>query len=545
MNCNSRLFQNCAFGAALLLASLAHAADVRPLRETIDAELAAAWEREKVTPSGQANDAEFLRRIYLDVVGTVPSYDETKAFLADPDSGKRTKLIDKLLGDARYAEAQAAVWDTALFGRDPPGEDATRKRDGWVKFLREQFAKNTTYDALVRQILLAEGNSADQGAPLFLVQFRNKPEDATVAVTRLFLGMQLQCARCHDHPSEPWSQKDFYGMAAFFARLKVVEAGKSGAITKYTIGEANTGDVMFTGPAKDSRPGQKGEPIKAKYFMGAELQEPALPKDYKEPKAESGKPMPKPQFSRKEKLAAWVTSAENPYFAKAAVNRIWAQFMGKGFVDPVDDFAPSSKPSHPALLDAMTEQFKARGFDMKWLIREIVSSRAYGLSSSGASTEANPQWYERARVRPLSAEELLKSVRLATGADRAEKAGAKISITTDYFIRHFGEPTNGRGVFQGSIDEHMFLNNGGDLNRLVSVIKGNLADELSTSSDSMDKKVEKMFLSILSRPPSEAETKQFVAFIEVNDAKDKDAHRKAISQALWVLLNTGEFRFNR
>jgi len=215
---------------------------------------------------------------------------------------------------------------------------------------------------------------------------RGAPDEATVAVTRLFLGTQLQCAKCHDHPYDVWTQKDFYGMAGFFVRLVVQDVSK-GNNREFTIGEKGSGEVLFSGDAKDARPGRKGEPIKPRFLGSAELDEPPTPKDFKEPTPKDGQKMAKPAFSRKTKLAEWVVSPENPYFAKAAVNRVWAQFMGRGIVHPIDDFNKENEPSHPALLKALTEGFVANKYDLKWLIREIVNSE--GRKSHHLSDGAN------------------------------------------------------------------------------------------------------------------------------------------------------------
>src|SRR5205085_2361313 len=162
--------------------------------------------------------------------------------------------------------------------------------------------------------LKAEGNSVDSPA-LFYVQYRNAPEDAIENITQTFLGVQLQCARCHNHPYESWKQKEFFGMAAFLARLEVVTVGKNGNLSLYAIGEKNSGDVRFTGPAKDAKPGDKGEAVKPKFLLGNELAEPAMPKDFKEVKFTANQPPPKPKFSRKDALADWITKADNPFFA--------------------------------------------------------------------------------------------------------------------------------------------------------------------------------------------------------------------------------------
>src|SRR5262245_28528400 len=387
----------------VLLTPAVHAED-RPLRDIIDAEIAAGWEQAKVTPAQPAGDAEFLRRVCLDLTGVIPTYDETVAFLKDESPDKRQKLIERLLDDPRYAQHQADLWDLILFGRNPPGYE-TDKRDGIQRWLREQFAQNRAYDQWVRELLKAEGNSAEQGPPLYYVQYRNQPEDLNEVVTQTFLGVQMQCARCHDHPYEEWTQLDFYGMAAFFARLQVVETGKADGLTKFMIGEKSTGDVLFTGPAKNQQPGKKGDPVKPKFLLGDALSEPALPEGFKEPKLENNKPPPAPQFSRKDQFADWVTGEGNPFFAKAIANRIWAQHFGRGLVHPVDNMSPSNKPSHPELLDALTAWLVDHKFDLKAYIRELVSSKTYQLSSvardsvAGAQAESRPT-FQHARSRP-------------------------------------------------------------------------------------------------------------------------------------------------
>jgi hypothetical protein len=242
----------------------------------IDAEVQAAWKREKITPAGRADDATFLRRVYLDLAGTLPTAEEAREFLQDADPNKRALLIDRLLDDPRFAGHQADVWDLVLFGRNPPGLEAPGSRDGFRKWLAGKFARNEPYDRWVRDLFLAE----QEGSELFYVQFRNRPEDATVAVTRTFLGTQLQCARCHDHPFAEWTQRDFYGMAAFFTRLVVLDGTQRGK-RRYRIAEKSTGEVLFTGAAKDQKPGQKGEPVRTKFLGGPVLDEPPPPRGFR------------------------------------------------------------------------------------------------------------------------------------------------------------------------------------------------------------------------------------------------------------------------
>jgi hypothetical protein len=513
----------------LLLACLLSPAET-PLRDTIDAELSAAWKREKLTPSGPSTDGEFLRRVTLDLVGTVPSLDEVTAFLADTSADKRAKAIDRLMADPRFAKHQTDVWEQALLIRDPNSE-AWRGRDRFKTWFADKIAKDEPYTAIVRAMLLAE----QEGSELFLVQYSRRPEDTTEAVSRLFLGTQLQCARCHDHPFDgTLTQRDFYGLAGFFVRLVVVESG-SGKGRTFKVGEKSTGEVLFTGAAKDARPGLKGEPVKPKFLGGPALDEPPLAKGFKEADLKGNKMPPKPTFSRKEKLATWVTAADNPYFARAAVNRVWGQFMGRGVVHPVDDLGGKNQPTLPGLLDEMTKRFAEKKYSLRWLIREVVSSKAYQLSGKGDSTDALPRFYERARVRPLAVEELFLSFRTATLFDAS---GGKVTgAIREYMQQYFGKPTNGQGEFQGGLMEHLFLNNSGELKQMISRRKGNLADRMMSAP--AGQRAELLFLAVLSRKPTEAERERFTAYLNA-DAKSN----ARVEEAIWVLLNSAAFRFN-
>jgi hypothetical protein len=303
------------------------------------------------------------------------------------------------------------------------------------------------------------------------------------------------------------------------------------------VGEKSSGDVLFSGAAKDQKPGKKGEPIKPKYLGGDLLDEPPVPAGFKEPPVGADKLPPKPSFSRKEKLAAWVTTADNPYFARAAANRVWGQFMGRGLVHPVDDLSMKNEPSHPELLDAMTKGLVEHKFDLKWLIREIVSSKAYQATSEGSSAEALPRWYERARVRPLSAEEVFGALRVGLWYSETDKLPSGMF---EYILRAFGEPTNGRGEFQGSMAEHLFLMNAPHLQQMIRARKGNLADAMVNSKAPVEERVETMFLSLLTRPPRPNE-KQIV----VKHLSSGGKPEMLVEEVIWAIINVSEFRFNR
>lgn len=532
-------------GFVVILVSPAVVFSEDRLRDVIDRHVEAGWVANATTPAERSSDPEFVRRLYLDLLGMIPTYEEAVAFLDDAGDDKREKLIDQLLDDPRFASHQAEVWDQVLFGRNPPGYGVD-KREGFQSWLRRQFSENTPYDQWVKAILVAEGNSVDDGAPMFFVQYKNQPEDATEAVTQKFLGVQLQCARCHDHPFESWTQLDFYGTAAFFARLQVVDVGKKNNLTMYAIGEKNLGDVLFTGPVTEQEVGKKGEPVKPKFLHGDSLAEPELPEDFKEDRNfPQGKVPPKPQFSRKDELAEWITRADNPYFAPAVANRVWAQFMGRGIVHPVDNMSKSNQPSHADLLNELAAAMVAHQFDLKWYIRELVSSRTYQLAGTGPVEEATPTWFDRARTRPLSAEELLDSWNVAIGYAAIEKAsGGKPSgdryapLGAGYLMQFFGTPSNGVGDFQGGLHEHLYLNNGG-IAKLLSSSKGGLYDSLVNSEAPWDERVQRLYLSMLSRRPTSEELEHFVAYFTAED----DA-RSRVGEAIWVLMTCSEFRFN-
>jgi hypothetical protein len=533
------------FAAAVLWCLPSLLSAETPLRETIDSQIRSVWDREKIVSASPADEATFLRRIFLDLAGVIPTHDEAKAFFDDAGDQKRTKLIDRLLDDPRYARHQADVWDMIYFGRNPPGYDAP-KREGFQTWLREAFIKNLPYDQLARALLRAEGNTAEQGAPMYLAQYAGRPEDASMAVSQTFLGVQLQCARCHSHPYEAWTQQDFFGLAAFFSRLTTIRAGKVGQLDKVFVAEMNTGELKFTGRAGEDKPGKTGDVVKPKFLLAAMLDEPDLSAEFKDEKRpKEGEAPAAPKFSRKDKLAEWVTAADNPLFARAAVNRVWAQFMGRGLVHPVDNMSESNPASHPELLAELAREMVAHQFDLKWLIREICNSRAYQLGTTGDVADAKPRWFEKSRTRPLSAEELLESWRIATGYDEVFQRSGKKSeqrfhgVTWDYVKRFFGEPNNGVGDFQGGLQEHLYLNNG-ELGRLVVAEKGGLLDAVAKSDEPLPDRVDRLFLSVLTRRPTAEERTRFVEYLEV-----KDQSNERVREAIWALMTCSEFRFNQ
>jgi len=515
------------------------------LRDVIDREIKASWTKEKITPPAKASDSVFLRRIYLDLIGMIPTYDDTTAFLKDTDPKKREKLIDTLMADPRYARQQAQVFDLAMLGRKNrlvEGAVGYRNRGRFREWLGKQFAANDSFDRIAAKILQAE----EDGSQLYFAVNRDTDEMVT-SVSRFFLGTQIQCAKCHDHPFEPWTQKDYHGMAGFFVRTMTVEVKGKPEVTnqkgsKYLVGKKTIGEAVFAIEEIDPKTKKKKSfPIKPKFLSGEELKEPEAPKDFVEPKLKADELPPRPAFSRREKFIGWMTAKDNPFFAKAAVNRVWAQFMGRGFVHPVDDFNQKNEPSHPALLKAIESVFVAQKYDLKWLIREIVNSEAYQAADIGAMTDAMPRYYERARIRPLSVEELTASLYIATGL------GLESALKTEpssQMLQYLGEPADGQGRFQGSLSEHLFLHNGDQFRGMCRPNKGNMPEKLMMSTQPWDAKVERMFLSVLSRPATSEERERFVKYLNL-ETKDAKMASQRMEDAMWVLVSCSEFRFNR
>lgn len=539
----TRLLQLAGAVFALGAAALPVRAEDKPLRQIIDAEVRAAWLGEKISPAAPADDAAFVRRVFLDLVGSIPTYEETRQFLQDSSPDKRTRLVDRLLEDPRFAEHQANTWMPVFFPRYSMNEDIARGREVFHRWLKEKFARNEPYDRIARDILMAEGNTVDHGPPLFYLQFGAKPEETTVAVSRIFLGTQLQCAQCHDHPNDKWKQVDFYGMAGFFARLVVVDQGMVQNKKKASIAEKRTGEVLFAGPMP--KIGDKGKPVPAKFLGGNLLEEPRLPKDFKEPDPKTVKDLPRPDFSRKEKLADWVVAPENPFFTKAVVNRVWGQYLRRGLIHPVDNLRIDKDATHPKLFETLQKEMVAHKYDLKWLIRELVNSQTYQLGTAREASEGD--WYEQAKMRPLAPEEMIAALREATGFDAAARAEGKKPEEVklpgrlqERIQQHFGDAMDGRGDFQASLSERLFMNNSAELRMLIQRKKGNLMDTLLSSSDPWEGKIERLYLSVLNRPPTVDQKQRLLDYLNA-DPKKPDA---LLEEAIWALLNCSEFRFN-
>ncbi len=495
-----------------------------PRKNFIDGHVWAKLQKLNITPSEPAGDATFHRRVFLDVIGRLPTPDETRAYLADPDAKKRDKLVDRLLDRPEYADFWANKWADLL--RPNPyhvGIKATYNLDRW---LRASFRANKPYDRFVRELIGAKGSTFRDG-PVVMYRDRRDPAEIATMVAQLFLGVRLDCAKCHHHPFEIWGQDDFYSFAAHFGRIGRKGTGISAPIS----GSEETVFAVATGAVK--------HPLTGKVMTPAVL---------------LGKPEPiPPDVDPRDVLAAWVTAPENPYFAKVIVNRVWADLMGRGIVDPVDDLRATNPPSNPELLDALAADFRKNGCDLKGLIRTIATSHVYGLSTTpNARNAADARNYSRHYRQRLRAEVLLDMVSDATGVPEkfdavppGSRAMEAWTVRTDsQFLDSFGRPDPNQDppcerTTDTTVVQALHLMNSPNLHRKVTADAGRCAGYEKTPKPPAAI-AEELYLLAYCRFPTESEKAAAVRRFE----KPGATKRRAAEDLLWALINTPEFVFN-
>lgn len=483
-----------------------------------------------ITPSPPADDAKFLRRVYLDIIGRLPTPEEVRGFLAESGDAKRGRVVDELLQRPEYADHWAAKWADLL--RPNPyrvGIKAVMTYDAWI---RDSFRRNKPYDQFVRELITARGSTWDNGASV-LFRDRREPQEITTLVSQLFLGIRLECAKCHHHPFEKYGQDDFYSFAAFFSRLGFKGTGLSPPISgsEEIVLTKKTGTVEhpLTKVAMQPRP------------LYGEM-----------PKHDGTRSMPATEEDPREGLAAWITADENPYFAKVIVNRVWADLMGRGLVEPVDDLRATNPPTNGPLLDALAADFRAGKYDLKHLIRSICTSHVYGLSSlPNDRNVGDRQNYSRHYRTRLRGEVLLDGVTDITGIGEsfsAMPAGSRANQlwTTrvqSVFLDTFGRPNPNQDppcerTSDTTVTQTLHLMNAPQLHQRVTSDTGRAA-KLAASDLPPEKIVEDLYLLVYSRPPEEAELDIGRKLFAEKDV----SRRQAAEDLLWALLNTPEFMF--
>ncbi len=475
-----------------------------------------------IVPSQTAADHTFLRRAYLDVIGRLPTLEETRAFLSSDAPSKREELVDSLLSRPEYADFWANKWADLL--RPNPyrvGIKPTMAFDAWI---RQAFRENRPYDQFVRELVTAQGSAWRNGAAT-LFRDRRTPDEITPVVSQLFLGIRLECAKCHHHPFEVWSQDDFYSLAAYFARV----AHKGQGISSPISGGEETVFVAESGSVKHPITGQVLEP---------------------RPLFGKARPIEAGEDPR-QALADWITADDNPYFAQVAVNRVWADLMGRGLVDPVDDLRATNPPSNPALLAAVADDFRQQGYDLKKLIRRILTSHVYALSSvpneRNVSDTRNYSRHYRTRLR---AEVLLDAVCDITGTEERFSAmpegSRSIEIWThrvgSLFLDAFGRPDANQDppyerMPDATIVQALHLMNAPQLHKKFSGDDGRAA-KLAASDKAPAEIVEELYLLIYNRYPEDDERQAVTEAFTANPDR-----RHATEDLMWALVNTPEFLF--
>jgi hypothetical protein len=472
-----------------------------------------------LAPSEPAPDHTFLRRAYLDVIGRLPTADEARQFLDDTTPDKRAKLVDRLLERPEYADYWANKWADLL--RPNPyraGMKAVYNLDAW---LRDAFRRNLPYDEFVRQLLTAKGSTFRNGATV-LFRDRREPDEIAPVVSQLFLGVRLECAKCHHHPFEAWSQDDFYSFAAYFGHLGHRGVGLSPPISG---GE----EAVY-----DARKGEVKHPVTGKTLNPRPLTGNAPSTD-----------------DPRDALAAWVTSPENPYFAKVIVNRIWADLMGRGIVDPVDDIRVSNPPTNGPLLNALADDFRRNGYDLKKLLRTIMSSRVYALSSLPSGRNAvDGRYYSRHYRQRLRAEVLLDAVSDVTGIPESFAAMPPGSRAMELwtvrsqslFLDSFGRPDPNQDppcerTSDTTVVQALHLMNAPSVYRKLTA-DGSKPHLLSKTNKSPSELVDEIYLAVYARKPDDDERR-----IAEKSIQQSGNRRQAIEDLYWALMNTPEFVF--
>jgi hypothetical protein len=477
-----------------------------------------------ITPSPPASDATFLRRAHIDVIGRLPTPDEARVFLAESDPDKRARLVDRLLERPEYADHWANKWVDLL--RPNPyrvGVKAVWNLDAWV---RDAFRRNLPYDEFVRKVVTAQGSTFRDG-PATIFRDRREPEEIATMMSQLFLGIRLECAKCHHHPFESLGQDQFYGFAAYFARVGRKRTGLSPPISG---GE----EIVFTARSGSVKHPLTGAVVEPKPIFG------------------TADPVEEPDADPREALARWMTAAGNPFFAQVIVNRVWADLMGRGIVEPVDDLRATNPPSNGPLLEALADDFRRHGYDLKHVIRTIMASSVYALSSEPHPRNvADNRNFSRHYRQRLRAEVLLDAIGDITRVpDTFESSppGTRASAvwthrTPSLFLDTFGRPDPNldppcERTSDTSVVQALHLMNAPGLNAKITSDDG-LPARLARSGRPPREIVEELYLWAYSRPPSSAERAEAEDLFREPGANP----RRAAEDLLWALLNSPELLF--
>jgi hypothetical protein len=473
-------------------------------------------------PAATCDDFTFLRRSTLDTIGTLPTVAEVRRFQRDTRPDKRARWIDELLKRDELADYWALKWaDVLLVNRDKLGDRGAYEFHRW---LRTQFARNRPYDQWVRELLTASGSSGEHG-PVNFFRAAATPEDAAKAVSQAFLGVRLECAQCHHHPFEKWGQDDFYGLAAFFNGLE----------RKALRGPAGKGDeFIYHAGYREMRLPLTNLPVAMRTPDGPPVGDSA--------KAPGGDP--------RQELARWLTARENPWFARLAVNRLWKHYLGRGLVEPEDDLRSTNPPTNEPLLDYLASQLAESGFDLKAVMRLILQSRVYQLSSAvNATNRDDEQNFSRHYVRRLPAEVLLDALSQVTESPErfpGTPPGTRAIELWDnrlpsYFLDVFGRsertsPCECGRSGEPTMAQALHLMNSPEIEQKIANPTGRAA-RLAATDMKDDQILEELCLAVIGRPPGAKERAAAQRLFA------QTPRREATQDLLWTLVNSYDFLF--
>lgn len=478
------------------------------LTQIVDARIDAGLNAAGIARSPRASDAEFIRRVHLDLHGVVPAADRVRGFLSDNAADKRAKLIDQLLVDPRFAAHLADLWDDYLI---PAADDPRLSKDRLKEWLAAAF-ETKSWDRITHELLTATGQRDKDAVVTYLLKGRETlaPAELTDLVSQYFLGMRLNCAQCHDHPFTSWKQTDYWGLAAFFTQIQ------------YTDRRLQKSGVIRDDPTVVLTNLENSEKLRTPKFLRGET----LTVDSKTP--------------HRLALANWLTAVDNPYFARAMTNRMWWQFFGRGMVEPVDDMHDDNPASHPELLADLTEHFVASGFDLRRLCRAICNSHAYQRTSMPSTgNQQDTKLYSHQMVKVLTPEQLYDSLHVVMGPGSQRKRNHRHSDPRVEFVQFFrseGDPQP--TVYDRGIPQTLRMMNSPQLlspHNEAATVRRMIEPDMPTA-----KALEALYLHVLARMPADEERTILNDYV----AQHPESHDRAYAEILWGLLNSSEFLLN-
>lgn len=524
MKCSSQYSRNqtlfIQFGILLLFCICNPVAESRIPHSTelLNIHIEARLKQQDLKPSKRSTDAEFLRRVHLDLTGKIPTADEVLEFLRDGSKNKREKKIDSLIGSESYVQYWTRLWMNWLVNRVE-----SSNLENWVQ---EALRNNMPYDHFVKQLVAAKGNAEDNGAADYIMRYDLDPVELTAQISRLFLGLPMQCAQCHDHKTEVWFQEDFFGVAAFFSgmeRVRLYETTEDGK-------KREVGSYIKDGAARRIHIPDTDTSVVPRFLDG---------KPYK------GLPT-----LERQALGEWITAKENPYFAKAIANRIWAHFMGKAFVEPLDGFGEEYPPTDPELLDTLADFFVIYDYDLQHFMRIILNTDAYQRSSAtNKSNKDDDTYYSHAYIKPLDPEQFFYSMLQATGFERLQNRrdpGDLERKKREYLQRFIFLLDNGENeeieAFNGTVPQALMMINGPMVNDSADTkARGSFLNYILDKWRAPGERLERIYLNVLSRRPNSKEKAYFKRYLDRSLYRNKDL---AYSDIYWALLNSAEFALN-